>query len=303
VVSDDASTDQTADIAGSFLDNRLKLIRQRERLGIGRNWNACIHASRGRYFCLLSSDDILEPTFLAKQIAVLEKYRNAGFVASGCWIINGDGDIVAAEVRKGVRRGSVTVTPGHIALKSYATGPKVILTSVLFRRELVDRLGGFNEQMVICEDWEMYARILGLSDEAYHASILARLRRHGWNTSADQGYALRVLKEHKQVVKIALNTLEESSPIWEMKMLSSKASRALTRRCLFAAARHPQLRRELLDMAFKEDAGLKTQLYTFFIRAGLSPALVAWEDARYRLRHSVKSLLWRLNTRRAKTAG
>ncbi len=296
VVSDDASTDRTADIAASFLNKRLTVIRQRERLGIVRNWNACVNASRGRYFCLLSSDDMLEPTFLSEQMAVLEKHHRAGFVAAGCWIINRDSDIVAAEVRRGVRKGSVSITPGHVALRHYATGPKVILTSVLFRKELVDRLGGFNERMVICEDWEMFVRLLTLSDEAYNANILARLRRHGHNTSAEPRYALQALEEHKQVINLALKKLEGVSSTRELKELASKAGRDLARRCLFAAARYPQLRAKLLDMTFKEDGGAWTQLGAFIVRAGLAPALTTWEDARNRLRHAVKSVLWRLNS-------
>ena len=62
VVSDNASTDDTAMRMGEFSDPRLVFLRQTQNLGMIGNFNACLNAARGSLFVMLSDDDSLEPT-------------------------------------------------------------------------------------------------------------------------------------------------------------------------------------------------------------------------------------------------
>lgn len=60
VVSDNASTDGTAEYLRSVHDPRLTIVRQAHDLGMVGNWNACLGAARGELFLMLSDDDTLE---------------------------------------------------------------------------------------------------------------------------------------------------------------------------------------------------------------------------------------------------
>jgi glycosyltransferase involved in cell wall biosynthesis len=67
IVSDNASTDDTHNVLSAYKD-RIKVLSQRENIGMARNWNACLDAASGQYFLLLSDDDSLEPTAIEKLI-------------------------------------------------------------------------------------------------------------------------------------------------------------------------------------------------------------------------------------------
>jgi len=72
VVTDDASTDGTADILRSFDDPRISLEVLPENLGISGAMNATIARARGRYLAILNSDDWALPGRLRRQVAFLD---------------------------------------------------------------------------------------------------------------------------------------------------------------------------------------------------------------------------------------
>ena len=71
VLIDAASTDRTVEIARSFEDDRIRIIENPQRLGAEGNWNAALKHSRGVYVKVLSHDDVIYPTCLERQVAVL----------------------------------------------------------------------------------------------------------------------------------------------------------------------------------------------------------------------------------------
>jgi glycosyltransferase involved in cell wall biosynthesis len=66
IVSDNASNDGTAAQIQAISDPRLKLIQQTTNIGLGGNFNACLHAATGELFLLCPDDDQLEPTAIEK---------------------------------------------------------------------------------------------------------------------------------------------------------------------------------------------------------------------------------------------
>lgn len=66
VVSDNASSDGTAEVLASIQDARLRVLRQAANIGPNGNWNACVAAARGSYLVLLCDDDLVDPHFLAR---------------------------------------------------------------------------------------------------------------------------------------------------------------------------------------------------------------------------------------------
>lgn len=74
IISDNASSDATEQICREHAarDSRIVYYRQPENLGAIRNFNFVFEASSGEYFKWASYDDLCEPTFLEKTVAVLE---------------------------------------------------------------------------------------------------------------------------------------------------------------------------------------------------------------------------------------
>lgn len=72
VIVDDRSSDGTFAIAAAYAarDSRVKLHQNDRNLGLAGNWNRCVLLSQGQWIKFLFQDDLLEPTRLARMLAV-----------------------------------------------------------------------------------------------------------------------------------------------------------------------------------------------------------------------------------------
>jgi glycosyltransferase involved in cell wall biosynthesis len=79
VISDNASTDDTAEICQSFArrDTRIRYFRQPRTIPPAENHNFVLDQARGRYFKWATYDDVCGPQFLERCIAVLERDPSA----------------------------------------------------------------------------------------------------------------------------------------------------------------------------------------------------------------------------------
>lgn len=75
IISDNASTDRTADICRSYAerDRRIRYCRNETNIGYGRNQNLVIELSSGEYFLCAHHDDVRAPQCLERCIEILEK--------------------------------------------------------------------------------------------------------------------------------------------------------------------------------------------------------------------------------------
>jgi len=69
IVVDDASSDSTSEIAKSFPDPRLRLIRNHENLGAGATRDRAIAAAKGKWLAVLDADDYWHPRRLEVLLA------------------------------------------------------------------------------------------------------------------------------------------------------------------------------------------------------------------------------------------
>jgi len=72
LVSDNASTDETASVLARFNDPRVRVVRQETNLGLVGNWNACLAEARGEYIALVPDDDRISPWFLDRCMRLVE---------------------------------------------------------------------------------------------------------------------------------------------------------------------------------------------------------------------------------------
>jgi glycosyltransferase involved in cell wall biosynthesis len=79
IISDNASADSTEAICRRFAasDERIVYRRQERNIGLGPNHNFCVREARGEYFRWGSHDDLLEPEYLARTVALLDATPDA----------------------------------------------------------------------------------------------------------------------------------------------------------------------------------------------------------------------------------
>jgi len=74
LISDNASEDETADVARAAVqsDTRVRYVRQERNLGLTANFNAVLRAAHGRYVMVLADDDWIEADYVATCRAALD---------------------------------------------------------------------------------------------------------------------------------------------------------------------------------------------------------------------------------------
>lgn len=93
LISDDASTDRTAEICERLAatDHRFRVIRQSINLGWIGNVNALLQVAKGDYFLFAFHDDLLMPTYVERLVETLEKHPRAILAFSDIETIYTDG--------------------------------------------------------------------------------------------------------------------------------------------------------------------------------------------------------------------
>ncbi|MEZ3435956.1 MAG: glycosyltransferase family 2 protein [Lachnospiraceae bacterium] len=153
VIVDDASTDDTKDIVKKFADPRIIYIRNKENMGANYSRNRGAAIAKGRYLAFLDSDNVWRKDKLEKQLTVL---------------MNSEEDVAFAFSKEEViREKSVVVVPETDFkiknLEKILHNQNVIDTStVLLKREVFEKVGGFDEDMPRLQDWDIFFKIIVL---------------------------------------------------------------------------------------------------------------------------------------------
>jgi glycosyltransferase involved in cell wall biosynthesis len=77
VIGDDASTDDTLEVARSVADPRVQVHAFPERAGLAGNWNRTLALARGEYVILVGQDDRVDPGWARRLLGALEDHPEA----------------------------------------------------------------------------------------------------------------------------------------------------------------------------------------------------------------------------------
>ncbi|HEX8287412.1 MAG TPA: glycosyltransferase [Pyrinomonadaceae bacterium] len=175
VVVDDGSTDDSLEVLARYDQNKVKIIRQKNR-GVGAARNAGVKASSGDLVAFLDADDFWLAHKIEKQIERLLSDKDFGLVTCGMreFDVSGKTIEIYAQGMEGWRAEEI------LLVKPVMVGPGS--TSLLWRR-VFDEVGGFDErkEMHPSEDWEFCYRVARVSKIAFVPEILAAYRNHGGN--------------------------------------------------------------------------------------------------------------------------
>jgi hypothetical protein len=176
IVVDDGSTDNTPGILETY-QNHLRVIRQ-PNAGLGPARNAGITAARGELIAFLDADDRWLPEKLSKQYECLTHHPKAGLVHSDLleWRPQ-ESTQTHRELGRGEFQGS--------CLQRLIHNNRVLPSTVLVKKECLDRVGNFDPKPSGVEDWDLWLRIARQYDFAFVAEPLVLYRMHDANMSAN----------------------------------------------------------------------------------------------------------------------
>ncbi len=148
IVVDDGSTDGTHERLQRY-GQRLTCVRQPNR-GVSAARNAGLEQSSGELIALLDSDDLWRPGKLARQVAFFEHRPDAQICQTEeIWIRRGK----RVNPKKRHRKPSGWIFEPSLALCLVSP------SAVMMRRGVLETMGGFDESLPACEDYDLWLRI------------------------------------------------------------------------------------------------------------------------------------------------
>ena len=191
VVADHSSADRTGEILRRYAgDARVRVLEPTPPGGGAlANWNRVSAQARGEFIKLLCGDDLIAPTALREQVQALDENPGAVFVASPRDLIDARGNVVIRGRGLGGLRGRVS---GRQAVRRSVRAGTYIFGEpgcVMFRRELLEREGGWDNSSPYLIDQATYTRVM------LHGDMVALPRTLASFRISNTQWSVRLVKE------------------------------------------------------------------------------------------------------------
>lgn len=175
IIVDDGSTDNTPNIIQHFVEihNNPSVIHYitQSNQGVAAARNRGIQEARGEFIALLDQDDVFLPEKLGHQVACFDANPNVAIVNSGWRLIDQNNYHIS------------DIEPWHnlpdLTLETWIKRTPILPSSLMFRRESWQQVGGFNSQFNGVDDVDFIWR---LASQEYAAiwlpEITVNYRQH-----------------------------------------------------------------------------------------------------------------------------
>src|SRR5262245_52154072 len=154
IALDDGSTDGTPAVCAGIEDPRFRYIRC-DRVGRARALNLAIGAAGGRYVAINDADDISFPHRLSYTGRLLDQHPHLAMVGTD---VERTDDFVADVPPRAVLPRSEAEIKWIGAARLYRSNP-FVHSSVVFRRDAWSSIGGYDESLPMCVDYDFFLRI------------------------------------------------------------------------------------------------------------------------------------------------
>ncbi len=164
VVVDDASDDDTSDILAALqeAEPRVRPVRVAHRSGAAHARNVGAKHARGSVLAFLDDDCAWHPEKLEAQLEAMSPTHGASYTrqatlyADGNWVLEGRA-IPDTQEHEGPLRTNFLATP-----------------SLMVRRDIFDRVGGFDEELPRLQDWDLALTLIRQTRMAFVPRVLVR---------------------------------------------------------------------------------------------------------------------------------
>jgi glycosyltransferase involved in cell wall biosynthesis len=177
VVSDNASTDATADVVAGYDDPRVTYVRLEQHLGLNEHFNLCLERASTDYVFLLPDDDRMEPGLLEQAVAVLDANERVGVVHGQVTVVDEEGARIAEGHGMTGLHGDAVETGEEFIERTMAMSYRVHASTALLRTEAAAAVR-LDERDSPATDLGLWLRLALGWDIAYLARPLAEYRIH-----------------------------------------------------------------------------------------------------------------------------
>ena len=186
LVVDDGSSDNSVDIISRLKAKHGFYFLAQKNKGLTKTLNETIAKSKGEYIIPFGSDDVMLPHRVSAQIAYIKDKPEVGICGGNIELIDSDGALYP-ESRQGRDIPFRRMNFEDVFLERK---PYVPATTLLIRREALEKVGGFDEDNCL-EDLMIELKI---TNAGYYIDcipvVLAQHRKHAANTSKNTKFMI-----------------------------------------------------------------------------------------------------------------
>ena len=164
-VVDDGSTDETSHVMAKYIGNEKIHYLKQENKGVSGARNYGIKNSSADWIAFLDSDDEWLPQKLATQVKFIQDYPELRFIHSNeIWIRHG----ARVNPKKKFDKSNVDIFKRSLELCLISP------STVVMKRELSSQHGHFDESFTVCEDYDLWLKILAREEVGFISEHLIR---------------------------------------------------------------------------------------------------------------------------------
>ncbi len=180
LIIDNYSTDNTLQVTRE-ISNKIKIIQPSAPCSLGKARNFGLSLVTTPYVAWLDADDVWHhPNFVQLHLEILESDINLAFVSSGGIAIDCNGHFfIKKQPWLALPKLNPSIIDGYSRYKLMENmsfiGP---WCSFMFRTNLVNRTGGFNDNYAFAEDYDLLIKLLNYGNSMHINKNLCQYRFH-----------------------------------------------------------------------------------------------------------------------------
>lgn len=183
IIVNDGSKDNTAQIVREFMkrDGRIHFI-EKTNGGVSDALNVGINHAQFDWVAIVHADDMIAPERIQRQLEMAEKYPEVVIWGTGLYHVSSSSKILSAW-----HVGPTSIEECH-KLRQQGEVIQAIHSTVLMKRDIVLKVGGYDSNFKVAEDIELFDRMLEYGPLVTIPDPLTYYRIHGSSLTM-QNYA------------------------------------------------------------------------------------------------------------------
>ena len=175
LILDDGSTDQSWSMLEQYNDTRITIHRKKKQEGLTKGLNYLLGTTYAEFVARQDADDISLPDRIEIQIGYLKEHLDVCVLGTRAHTIDKNGKTIG-----------ITPLPKNVS-EDLRHRNSVVHGSVMFRREIIVKSGGYDEFFGRSQDYELWQRLSRCHEIEILPTVLYKFRQHLGNTRLSCG--------------------------------------------------------------------------------------------------------------------